>query len=90
VVITGLYPDGTATGRVGIIAADVDPATVDPFVMALDPDRSAIWAVPLVVDDRGRGWWWRSDANTDADLRRGVAGANGEEGKRRAAEGGGA
>jgi hypothetical protein len=89
VVIAGLYPDGMGAGRISIIAADPDPATIDPFIMTGDPDCPGIRTRPLMIN---RSRWRRrgADLDVDADLRRGMAGTDGEEDKRRAAKSGGA
>jgi hypothetical protein len=56
-VVAGLDPDGMRTRGIAVIATNPDPATVDPFIVAADPDRSGIGRGPRTIDDcRRRGW----------------------------------
>jgi hypothetical protein len=64
VTIAGADPDCAAARRISVITADPDPATVDPLVVAGDPDGSAIGARPGMLDDDGR----RRDTNLDAHI----------------------
>jgi hypothetical protein len=88
VTVDRLNPDRTAVGRIAIIAADPDPASADPFIVTGDPDCAGIRAAPGMVNVRRRRGRRSADLDADADLRRGVAGGNCQEGERRATKSG--
>jgi hypothetical protein len=70
VVIAGGDPNRTAAGRIRIVTADINPAAIDPFIVASDPDRTGIRGGPAMIGVwRRRGWC--TDLNANAYLRGG-------------------
>lgn len=65
IVIMAGNPMAAAAGRIIVVAANPDPASVDPFVMAGNPDGIAVRALPATVVSAG--WWWRA-ANTNIEI----------------------
>jgi hypothetical protein len=71
-------------GRIGVIAADPNPLTVDPFIVAGNPNRAAIGRRPSMFEVGRRGR--TSDLNVDIDARGGPARACERENSSRATE----
>src|SRR5882724_9757286 len=71
---------GMVMRRIGVIATDPDPSSIDPFMVPGDPDGGPIGARPWMFDHHRRGGG--ADANTEVSGR-GLAGTDRYEGEGR-------
>ena len=60
VLVMAGNPIGVGAGRIIIISADPNPASINPFIMSRNPDGIAIGALPAAIVNPVR---WRRSAH---------------------------